>query len=258
MNKTYLKKLLDKEVASRNKSNELTQNKPDPLLVAKRYNDEYICLICALFAYGNAKLIVKFLNNLDFSLLDASEETIKKEIQSLYRFQTSCDIANFFISCRRLKLQDTLENIFKEKYNKTNSILEGIDNIIKNILSINHYNSDGYRFLVGTRPKRDKNNQIKLIGNAPYKRYNMLMRWLVRKDNIDLGLWKDIKTSNLIIPLDTHTFKIAQKLNLLQRKRYDLKSAVLLTLKLKEFDLNDPVKYDFALYRIGQEKKAIF
>jgi uncharacterized protein (TIGR02757 family) len=84
------------------------------------------------------------------------------------------------------------------------------------------------------------------------------MRWLVRKDNIDLGLWKDIKTSNLIIPLDTHTFKIAQKLNLLQRKRYDLKSAVLLTLKLKEFDLNDPVKYDFALYRIGQEKKAIF
>ena len=41
------------------------------------------------------------------------------------------------------------------------------------------------------------------------------------------------------MPLDTHTFKIAQKLNLLQRKRYDLESAVLLTSKLKEFDLND-------------------
>ena len=58
MNK--VKELLDQEVCSRNNHCELSYDKPDPLLVASRYDDEYIILLYALFAYGNAKLIVKF------------------------------------------------------------------------------------------------------------------------------------------------------------------------------------------------------
>ena len=82
----------------------------------------------------------------------------------------------------------------------------------------------------------------------------MFLRWMVRKDEIDFGLWRKIETKNLIIPLDTHTFNISKKLGLLHRKTYDLESAILLTNKLKEFDPNDPVKYDFAIYRMGQNK----
>jgi uncharacterized protein (TIGR02757 family) len=110
------------------------------------------------------------------------------------------------------------------------------------------------KFLVGTSMKRDKNYKIKLFSNGAYKRYNMFLRWMVRDDNLDIGLWKKVDTKDLIIPLDTHTFKVSQKLGLLSRKTYDLKAAVELTNKLKEFDPNDPVKYDFALYRLGQEK----
>ena len=88
---------------------------------------------------------------------------------------------------------------------------------------------------------------------SPYKRWNMYIRWMVRCDNIDFGLWKRVSKSDLIIPLDTHTFKVSKKLGLINRKTYDYKAAVLLTQKLKEFDKNDPVKYDFALYRLGQE-----
>ncbi|MEA2016985.1 MAG: DUF2400 family protein, partial [Campylobacterota bacterium] len=47
----------------------------------------------------------------------------------------------------------------------------------------------------------------------------------------------------------------SQKLGLLTRKTYDLKSAVLISKKLREFDCNDPIKYDFAIYRLGQEKQ---
>jgi uncharacterized protein (TIGR02757 family) len=72
-----------------------------------------------------------------------------------------------------------------------------------------------------------------------------------------MGLWKYIDKKDLILPLDTHTFKVSQKLGLLTRKTYDLKSAILITEKLKEFDCNDPIKYDFALYRLGQEKIII-
>ena len=69
-----VKILLDNEVICRNNSAEISLDKPDPLLIATQHNDETIALICALFAYGNARLIVKFLQSLDFSLLQASDE----------------------------------------------------------------------------------------------------------------------------------------------------------------------------------------
>jgi uncharacterized protein (TIGR02757 family) len=246
---------LDFEVNNRNTKTELTLNKPDPLLIAKKYNDEYIALICALFAYGNTIAIVKFLSSLDFSLLNKDEKTIKHTLQKqYYRFQNTDDVINIFISLSRLKKINTLENIFYEAYKKDTCILEGINALIIAIRNINSYYSDGYKFLIGKEFKRDKFGTIKHIGNTPYKRYNMFLRWMVRNDNLDMGLWKRVDKKNLLLPLDTHTFKVSQKLGLLKRKTYDLKSALLITQKLREFDKNDPMKYDFALYRMGQEK----
>lgn len=250
-----IKELLDNEVCTRNQDCELTYDKPDPLLVASRYKDEYIILLCALFAYGKASLIVKFLDSLDFSLLEQSEQEINKALDSFYyRFQSSEDIKTIFKTFRRLKQMDSLNNLFLSAYKKENNVLEGIDFLIKKIYEVSNYNSQGFTFLVSSAFKRDKNNNIKEIGNAPYKRWNMFLRWMVRNDSLDLGLWSGINKSDLILPLDTHTFQVSQKLGLLNRKTYDLKSALLVTEKLKEFDNNDPIKYDFALYRIGQEK----
>ncbi len=250
-----IKELLDNEVCTRNQDCELTYDKPDPLLVASRYKDEYIILLCALFAYGKASLIVKFLDSLDFSLLEQSEQEINKALDSFYyRFQNSEDIKTIFKTFRRLKQMDSLNNLFLSAYKKENNVLEGIDFLIKKIYQVSNYNSQGFTFLVSSAFKRDKNNNIKEIGNAPYKRWNMFLRWMVRNDSLDLGLWSGINKSDLILPLDTHTFQVSQKLGLLNRKTYDLKSALLVTEKLKEFDNNDPIKYDFALYRIGQEK----
>ena len=253
MNK--VKKLLDQEVRNRNLISELSIDKPDPLMVAKKYNDEYISLICALFAYGNARLIVKFLNSFDFNILHEDEKYIKNKLKGYYyRFQNEDDVINFFITIKRLKSQSTLENIFKVGYDKYNNVLDGIESIISSILDVNNYNSRGYRFLIGNLPKKDKNGNIKLIGNSAYKRYNMFLRWMVRDDNLDMGLWSMVNKKDLILPLDTHTFKISLKLGLLTRKTYDLKSALLITEKLRKFDPLDPIKYDFAIYRLGQEK----
>ena len=76
-------------------------------------------------------------------------------------------------------------------------------------------------------------------------------------DPLFATLLPNIDKKDLILPLDTHTFKVSQKLGLLDRKNYDLKSALLITDKLKEFDKLDPIKYDFSLYRIGQEKISL-
>lgn len=84
------------------------------------------------------------------------------------------------------------------------------------------------------------------------KRLNMFLRWMVRKEGgVDLGIWKNIKTSQLIIPLDVHVDRIGRQLGLIERKQTDWKTAVELTNSLKKLDANDPVKYDFSLFGVG-------
>ena len=234
--------MLDKEVKNRNKEDEIREDNLDPLIVAREYQNEKIALICALFAYGNVKAIVKFLRSLDFDLLNVKDEEILK-ISNYYRFQKPQDVANLFITLKRI---DSIENIFYRGYKKEENVLDGLIEILKEFKKVNKYDSKGYQFLIGKIPTK------KYKGESPYKRWNMFFRWMVRDDNIDLGLWKKVDKKDLIIPLDTHTFNVSRKLGLIDRKRYDLYSAILLTNKLKEFDENDPVKYDFAIYRLGQ------
>lgn len=244
---TSLHKLLEKEAEKRNDEVELILGGADPLQVAKDLDDDRAILLCALFAYGNANAIVKFLKKLDFSLLNSNEEDIhKKATEFYYRFQSREDVAQIFITLSRME-KGELKDTFLQGYLKEELVIDGVFEIIKKFSELNSYDSKGYRFLIGTLPKNSK-------PSSPYKRWMMFLRWMVRKDALDLGLWSEVSPSSLIIPLDTHTFNVSRKLGLLKRKTYDFKAAVELTEKLKEFSPEDPVKYDFALYRIGQEK----
>ena len=241
-----VQQLLTKEVKKRDIKSEISLEKPDPLLVASKFKDEYISLICAMYAYGNAGLIVKFLSSLDFSLLNSDEDSIAKELSDkYYRFQSIRDTQEIFITLGKLKKKFSLEEIFLSAYKVKNDVMDGIYALIEAIYDINPYRSRGYEFLIGKIPKKNP--------TSPYKRWHMYLRWMVRSDSLDLGLWSGVRSEDLLMPLDTHTFKIGQKLGLIKRKTYDFKSVIELTKSLKELDPKDPVKYDFALYRIGQE-----
>lgn len=245
-----VKALLDAEVAKRNRYDEISEEKPDPLLIASYHQDESVALICALFAYGNVTAIVKFLRGLDFSLLEANEETIRKELSSFYyRFQNAEDVATLFVALKRLKSEESIESIFYAGYQKEHSILDGLWGFIETLHAVYPMQTKGYAFLTGSVPKS--------IGTAgTYKRYMMFLRWMVRKDALDMGLWSKIDKKDLLMPLDTHTFAVSRRLGLLERKTYDMKASIELTQTLRTFDALDPIKYDFALYRLGQEKLA--
>lgn len=243
-----IKQRLDAEVQKRNKIGEVSEDKLDPILVAHRYKDPTISLVCALFAYGNVKQIVKFLNSLDFSLLNKSDEEIREVLKNhYYRFQKSEDVIALFIALKRLNKNTTLEDVFKSGYKKDKNVIAGINEVIQMIKSLYPHETQGYNFLTSKLTTKTK-------GAGALKRWMMFLRWMVRDDNIDMGLWSAIDKADLIIPLDTHTFNVSKKLGLLTRKTYDLEAAIELTKTLKTFDKNDPLKYDFALYRIGQEK----
>ena len=81
----------------------------------------------------------------------------------------------------------------------------------------------------------------------------MFLRWMVRNDQkgVDFGVWKKIKPSQLLIPLDVHVDRVARNLGLIERKQTDWKTVLELTQNLKTLDPIDPIKYDFALFGIG-------
>jgi len=245
-----IKNLLENEIKNKDYY-EVNETNLDPILIAREKKDEYISLVCALFAYGNVKAIIKFLRSIDFDILDENEEEIRKYINHYYRFQSIDDVKEFFVTLKRLKQENSLEDIFLKGYKESNFVIDGIDSILTVMNKINPYTSKGYSFLIGNRYKG------KTKGSSPYKRWNMYIRWMVRDEGIDFGIWKNVNKKDLIIPLDTHTFNVSHKLGLLKRKTYDLESAILLTNKLKEFDENDPVKYDFAIYRLGQNEEML-
>lgn len=89
------------------------------------------------------------------------------------------------------------------------------------------------------------------------KRLNMYLRWMVRKDaiGVDFGIWNTIDTADLMCPLDVHVERVGRSLGLITRKQRDWQTVEELTLALKKFDSNDPVKYDYALFGLGVMEK---
>jgi uncharacterized protein (TIGR02757 family) len=86
---------------------------------------------------------------------------------------------------------------------------------------------------------------------SPCKRLNLFLRWMARNDDVDAGIWKSVDKAKLIIPVDTHMARLCKILGLYQRKTVTLAAAVEITDSFAAIAPDDPVKYDFALSRIG-------
>ena len=88
---------------------------------------------------------------------------------------------------------------------------------------------------------------------AACKRLNMYLRWFVRRDDrgVDFRLWRKIPMSALYLPLDVHSGNMGRALGLLRRKQSDWKATAEITASLREFDPEDPVRYDFSLFGAG-------
>jgi uncharacterized protein (TIGR02757 family) len=83
------------------------------------------------------------------------------------------------------------------------------------------------------------------------KRLNLFLRWMVRLDRVDLGLWSRVKPSQLIVPLDTHVIRVGRCLQLTRLTSPGWRMAAHITTSLRALDPRDPVKYDFSLCHLG-------
>ena len=83
------------------------------------------------------------------------------------------------------------------------------------------------------------------------KRLNLFLRWMVRRDEIDLGVWTRLSPARLIVPLDTHVIRLGRCLQLTRYTSPGWKMASEITASLRNVDALDPVRYDFALCHVG-------
>jgi uncharacterized protein (TIGR02757 family) len=149
----------------------------------------------------------------------------------------------------------SLKNIYTKNGSLELAFSKGLnknDETVKN--AIVHFR---LQFLKPSHEKRTEKHVSDPMRNSSAKRLCMFLRWMVRRDGkgVDLGIWKSIDPSQLCLPLDVHTGNVSRKLGLLKRKQDDWKAVEEITSVLREFDPNDPVKYDFSLFGLGVSKE---
>lgn len=252
--KKALKSFLDEQVE---KFEHLDFIEDDPIAIPHRFSKkedvEIIGFLVATIAWGNRKSIIKSGNRLceildnspnDF-IMNHTENDVNRIEKFVHRTFNKEDLRHFFLALQWLyKTQGGLEKTFTSGFKDQTDSSYAISNFKKLFFEVPHL-------------KRTEKHVSDPLKGSSAKRINMYLRWMVRsgEKGVDFGLWKDIPTSKLMMPLDVHTGNVGRELGLLTRKQNDWKSVLELTTNLRKFDLEDPVKYDFALFGMGVDGK---
>jgi uncharacterized protein (TIGR02757 family) len=226
----------------------------DPISIPNRFSDkkdiEIAGFIASLVAYGRRDVFIKKLESLmkiaqnePYNFIVNFEPKILGDFN--YRFGKTEDFSQIFKILKQLYLNDGgLEELFK--YGYKNQIKNNMFFPVTDYFYSRAKNPDamGFKFMIPDARK----------GSA-MKRMCMFLRWMVRKGEVDFGIWNFMPVSDLLIPLDTHVARISRQMGLLKRNANDFKAVLELTENLKNFDSQDPVKYDFAIFGYGVNNK---
>lgn len=208
--------------------------------------------LTATIAWGNRKSIIQNAQRL-MALMDMAPHQFvmqhrKSDLRPLsdfvHRTFNGTDLTYFITGLQNLyKRHEGLEGFFA-KHAAGNSMQPAICRLKEVFFELPH------------PPRTVKHLPNPEKGSAA-KRLNMFLRWMVRdsRAGVDFGLWKSVSPAQLSCPLDIHSGNVARRLGLLKRKQNDAKAVAELDAKLRQWDPDDPVKYDFALFGLGVFEK---
>lgn len=222
----------------------------DPISIPKRFIDKKDIEISAFFAatlaWGQRKTIINNTNKLMHwmgeepyrFIMEHSDSDLRVFEKFVHRTFNSTDCLYFIEVMKQFySRQDSLENYFEGE-----TMRERITNFHNAFFDF-EFRSDRTRKHVAN-PSR----------NSSAKRLNMYLRWMVRNDGLDFGIWKKIQKSELKCPLDVHVQRAAFHFGLLTRKQQDWKAVEELSRNLVLLDSEDPIKYDLALFKWSESK----
>jgi len=240
---------------------------PDPLqFVRQQTTDadrEVVGLIASALAYGNVKQIkrsiARVVEPLGAHPAAAIDGLDAKEAKSLlrgfkHRFNDGRDVACLLLFLKQMRAEGgSVEGFFLKGPAPQAEIADALASFSERTLALDHGGlypgrrlpaSAGVRFFFPS--PRD--------GSA-CKRLNLYLRWMVRRDGVDLGVWTRLDPAHLVIPLDAHIYTIARRVGLTRYRSPGWPMALDITRRLRRLDPRDPVKYDFAFHRMGLWKR---
>lgn len=233
--------------------------KPDPLQFVYRYSNrqdrEIVAFLAAALAYGRVQQIQKSLTDLlgrmgasPFEFVLNFDKQKRHKLKNFkHRFTAGEDISGLLGLLRRvLRENGDIESCFLLGYSK------GDENIISALSKFCDRLLGAYAEAHGRQATRGLKYLLAGPANgSACKRLNLFLRWMVRNDEVDVGLWKSIDKAKLIVPVDVHMGRLCRILGFHDRKIISLATVVEITKGFAEIEPTDPVKYDFALSRIG-------
>ena len=225
----------------------------DPISVphsfTSRDDREVAGLLASTIAWGNRKAIVKsahrmmqYMDNAPADFVrNASEGELARLGSYVHRTFNGEDFKDFVRGVRGMfERFGGIGEFVESRYEATGSMAQVLSDFRREFFACNH-NSHCEKHLSSI----DK--------GAACKRLNMYFRWFVRRDErgVDFGEWRKVPMSALYLPLDVHTGNMGRALGLLTRRQSDWKATVEITESLREFDAEDPVRFDFSLFGAG-------
>jgi len=233
--------------------------KPDPLQFVYHYSKprdmEIAGLLAAELAYGRVQQIQKSLTGL-FGRMGASpfefvlnfDKQKRRKLENFkHRFTSGGDISDLLELLKRVLNQyGGIEEFFVRGYkpgdkNIIPALSEFCDSLLEMYAKTHTSSASTQLGYLLTRP----------AAGSACKRLNLFLRWMVRDDDVDAGLWKRVDKAKLIVPIDVHMGRLCRILGFHNRKVVSLSTAVKITERFAQIEPTDPVKYDFSLSRIG-------
>lgn len=232
--------LFDKLEQAYKINNSIEFVKKDPIQIPHRFSKkedvEISGFLTSVLAFGKREIIINKANDL-MQRMDNQpyKYLINNDFSNMkgfvHRTINDVDIIYYLTSLNKIYKNGGLEKLFSDDIET----------------SLIHF----WMFFFGFEHEKRSERHISNIENkSAGKRLNLFLRWMIRKDNVDLGIWRSISTSSLYIPLDVHVGNISRELKLITRKQNDWKSVVEITNHLRQLDPKDPIKYDLSLFSL--------
>jgi len=237
----------------------------DPLSFCHKYtkplDQEIVGLTASCLAYGKVPLIKRSVAAVLTMMSPCPRRFIEQYdpsscLRSLdgfkHRFNDGRDLCALFLAMKTMIDQEgSIGAYYRRFYDESaDDVTSSLTRLTSAVLGLD------YSAVFGT-PQPPADSYFPFFFPSPAsgsacKRLCMFLRWMVRPaDGIDLGLWEDVSTAKLIIPVDAHIQRISRLLGFTARRQADWKMAREITTALRSFDPDDPVKYDFSLCHIG-------
>ncbi len=234
----------------------------DPVWIVRRYRHpadrEIVAFCAAALAFGRVQSVLNSIEALLDVMGDHPAEFVRRfepEVHGaaifplVHRWTRGVDLVALLWLLRQIvERGGSIEGFFAEGLGHDDQTVEGaLESFSRRALALDL--TEAY----GTVPPRPGVAYFfsRPSSGGACKRLNLFLRWMVRIDRVDLGIWSRVRASQLVVPLDTHVIRVGRCLRLTRLTSPGWRMAADITASLSALDPRDPIKYDFALCHLG-------